>query len=948
MTSATNSNSTATQYYNTNNSYRVTTPSTATSISGWNTLGWRVNTTATTANTALGGVSTSSVKDFYAVYDRDVTFYSGVSKATTNSVKQYYNTNGGFAVTPPTASVTGLSNYGWTALGWRNDTTASTAETISGEINCSTTFYAVYSRTITFNGGSSSTVIQYYNTNDAITNVTAPALSDKTDWTKEGYRDDSSAGDNEKSAGDSLSIAYNLKPTYYAVYSRKITFNSGENSATVNNNVTQYYNVNGSYNATTPTPAAISGWTALGWRNDTTAGAKEYDSNATITASSATYYAVYSRTVTFVSGYNQATSNGGVTRYYNSANKYAVTAPTATAISGWTHKGWRADTTATTADSSYASSNNATYYAVYERTITFYSGSSKATTSTPKQYYNSYNNITSVTAPAITAISGLTTLGYRDDTTAGSKEKSVGDSISIAYNSTPTYYAVYSRDAVFKSGVSCGTSTNATQYYNTNGAYLATAPSDIADVSGWSEVAWRANTNAVSDTANISKGASTTSSATTFYAIYQRTVTFKSGLNTSMTTDGSGTQYLNCSSNKVSSVTAPSALTSIHDSWDALGYRNDNSRSSAHVSLGGAASPPYDESSEYYGVYERYYGYRYDANGGSGSMDTTYTWCGYNTSRSNNAWCNSVTLTANKFTAPSCKKFGSWNTAQGGGGTSYSNAGTIDGFEPAYNASYSKTLYARWVQDSVVVEFDVCGGTWDSASEGGMASNCPPLTLPTSYPSKTGYTFKGWSSTSCSGSPNHLAGSQISASVMLYAIYQPITYNIKYNAGTGADLSTVSLPTSGTYGSNVSIPNPGIDLTVQNVKIYFYAKDNASVGTSYTNATRQFAGWTSSSSAGLMSGAMAGSASWSGGATKATTFKNLRSSSGTVTLTATTTYSAITFPSVSYTGSNISGAQGVSCDWYPNWSSSSGCYGSSFSPGQIAVPKTTTYYACCE
>ena len=93
----------------------------------------------------------------------------------------------------------------------------------------------------------------------------------------------------------------------------------------------------------------------------------------------------------------------------------------------------------------------------------------------------------------------------------------------------------------------------------------------------------------------------------------------------------------------------------------------------------------------------------------------------------------------------------------------------------------------------------------------------------------------------------------------LYAYYKPITYSILYNLDGGTKGS--SAPTSGTFDTALTISNP--------------------TKTGYT-----FAGWTASNLD--TSTAYYGSTRWSSSSTKvtATSFKNLRSTSGTVTLTA--------------------------------------------------------------
>ena len=72
-------------------------------------------------------------------------------------------------------------------------------------------------------------------------------------------------------------------------------------------------------------------------------------------------------------------------------------------------------------------------------------------------------------------------------------------------------------------------------------------------------------------------------------------------------------------------------------------------------------------------------GLNYNANGGTGTMDTTYVISG-----------ESQTVAACTFTAPSGKVFNHWNTSESDNGTSYSAGATISNYTSAI------TLYAIW------------------------------------------------------------------------------------------------------------------------------------------------------------------------------------------------------------------------------------------------------------
>ena len=107
------------------------------------------------------------------------------------------------------------------------------------------------------------------------------------------------------------------------------------------------------------------------------------------------------------------------------------------------------------------------------------------------------------------------------------------------------------------------------------------------------------------------------------------------------------------------------------------------------------------------------------------------------------------------------------------------------------------------------------------------------LTLSSTKPTRTGYTFKGWA-TSSSGSATYNAGASYTsnASVTLYAVWQANTYTVKYNAngGTGA-------PSSQTK-------THGVALTLASAKPTRASINDDGVTTTYT-----FKGWATSSTA---------------------------------------------------------------------------------------------------
>lgn len=117
------------------------------------------------------------------------------------------------------------------------------------------------------------------------------------------------------------------------------------------------------------------------------------------------------------------------------------------------------------------------------------------------------------------------------------------------------------------------------------------------------------------------------------------------------------------------------------------------------------------------------------------------------------------------------------------------------------------------------VKYNANGGTGAPSSQTKYYGKT--LTLSTTKPSRTGYTFKGWA-TSSSGSVAYAAGANYTAnaSVTLYAVWQANTYTVKYNAngGTGAPSNQtktygVTLTLSANKPTRASVVNDGVTTT---------------------------------------------------------------------------------------------------------------------------------------
>ena len=132
------------------------------------------------------------------------------------------------------------------------------------------------------------------------------------------------------------------------------------------------------------------------------------------------------------------------------------------------------------------------------------------------------------------------------------------------------------------------------------------------------------------------------------------------------------------------------------------------------------------------------------------------------------------------------------------------------------------------------------------------------VTLSSSKPTRTGYDFLGWSTSSTATSASYASGGTYStnANLSLYAVWKPITYTIAYNRNESAYSNRSSLDTVG--GSTAS-------------STHTYNTSKALTSNGFTMTNWSFQGWATSST---------GSVAYSNGQSVV----NLRSTAGTYNL----------------------------------------------------------------
>ena len=158
----------------------------------------------------------------------------------------------------------------------------------------------------------------------------------------------------------------------------------------------------------------------------------------------------------------------------------------------------------------------------------------------------------------------------------------------------------------------------------------------------------------------------------------------------------------------------------------------------------------------------------FNANGGSGSMPAQ-------TVTAN----TSTPLNANSFTR-SGYTFSGWNTAANGSGTAYADRASV-----TLNANLA--LYAQWTQNapaSYTISFNASGG--DGAMAAQTVAVGSSAALNANRFTRDSYTFGGWA-TQAGGRKAYADRGTVtpSADMELYAVWQPITYVVLYNANGG-------------------------------------------------------------------------------------------------------------------------------------------------------------------
>ena len=146
----------------------------------------------------------------------------------------------------------------------------------------------------------------------------------------------------------------------------------------------------------------------------------------------------------------------------------------------------------------------------------------------------------------------------------------------------------------------------------------------------------------------------------------------------------------------------------------------------------------------------------YNANGGSGAPGSQTKWKD-----------QTLTLSSTKPTRTGYSFLG-WSTSSTATSATYSAGGN-------YTANAAATLYAVWKPNTYTVTYNANGGTGAPASQ--TKTYNVALTLSSTKPTRTNYTFKGWGTSASATTVSYAAGGTYStnSAITLYAIWE-LTY----------------------------------------------------------------------------------------------------------------------------------------------------------------------------
>jgi uncharacterized repeat protein (TIGR02543 family) len=679
-----------------------------------------------------------------------------------------YNANGGSGApasqtkahfTPLKLSTLQPRRTGYTFLGWSTSASATTASYSPGATyssNGNTTLYAVwstktYSITFNANGGSGGPTSQtkYHGIKLLLSSIEPT----RSGYTFLGWGVSSSSTSPTYQPGDWYNS--NVSRTLYAVWQKNaptsytVSFDANGGSGAPSSQ-TKTKDVTLTLSSTKPTR---SGYTFLGWATSAGATSASYQPGGSYTANaSITLYAVW----TCNHASTKTVWDTGC-KWRKVCNNCGVTVSSGITHGPYTHGDWVY----------YSGSQHSRYKTCIHGDYATTENESHNTSNRYEQYSASQHKKYSHCADCNSTVGSVSYEGHTFTSTT-SNGQTIFTCSQCGYTQTTaqTYTVSYNANG--------GSNAPASQT-KVHGLTL-TLSSTIPYRFNYEFLGWSASSSAT--TATYTAGGSYTGNVSvTLYAVWR----YKPATYT-VSYDANGGTGAPSRQTKTYGVTLTlTTLIPTRRNYSFVGWSKDRNATSASYTAGGSYTDNADVT--LYAVW-RYdpetYTIRYDANGGTGAPPSQTKTYGV-----------PLTLSAVKPTRAGYDFLG-WATSR--------NA-TVSEYAPGerYTDEAGVTLYAVWryIPKTYEVKYDVNGGGNTPASQ--TKTEDVTLILTFTIPTRYGYTFKGWATSSSATLATYQAGGSYTAneSVTLYAVWEINTYTVSFDANGGSNAPNSQKKTHG-------------------------------------------------------------------------------------------------------------------------------------------------------
>ena len=213
-----------------------------------------------------------------------------------------------------------------------------------------------------------------------------------------------------------------------------------------------------------------------------------------------------------------------------------------------------------------------------------------------------------------------------------------------------------------------------------------------------------------------------------------------------------------------------------------VGWNTNKDATSAQYAAGGKYTA--NSGATLYAIWSiNKYTISYNMNGGSGSI-----------SNQTKTYGQDLTLSSTKPTRTGYAFVG-WNTSASATTAQYQPGGK-------YTANSGATLYAIWKINTWTVSYNMNGGSGSISNQ--TKTYGQDLTLSSTKPTRTGYTFVGWNTSASATTAQYQPGGKYTANsgATLYAIWKINTWTVSYNMNGGS--GSISNQTK-TYGQDLTL-----------------------------------------------------------------------------------------------------------------------------------------------